>query len=424
MAEHPLDLAAWHLAQQNPQNDQEVLSICDEILSHDFNSARASFLGGTAALRMKLKGIARLMLMHSSQLNADNAASWNNLGCTMHEWRPEEAEKFFRQALDVDPEHYEAKKNLAPVLGRVGKRDEAIKLFHQLRTEMPDDLDVPFNMALDLLHTEDWASAFDVYRYSEGNPQRKQRNYHGDQQTPRWDGKAKEKVVIFGEQGVGDEIVAYSCLDRAYETGAELIIDCDKRLETLLKRSFPELTIYGTRHENRIAWPTAEQPDSALFAMAAFGKFMTPQDKPKPWLKPDPDRVEMYRAMLERRGGPGPKIGLSWSGGARDWDRAERSIPIEQLGPIMAIPNATIVNLEYVDGPSPEGIINMPNETAKGVDLDATAALVAALDVVVSVPQTVLDIAGAVGTPIRALVGIIRLGASQRRQAMRGFGAM
>ena len=49
-------------------------------------------------------------------------------------------------------------------------------------------------------------------------------------------------------------------------------------------------------------------------------------------------------------------------------------------------------------------MIDLSWATRKGVDLDVTAALIAALDVVVSVPQTVCDIAGAVGTPIRAMV--------------------
>ena len=70
----------------------------------------------------------------------------------------------------------------------------------------------------------------------------------------------------------------------------------------------------------------------------------------------------------------------------------------------MTTPDAKVVSLEYVDGPKPEGIIDLSWATRKGVDLDVTAALIAALDVVVSVPQTACDIAGAVGTPIRALV--------------------
>ncbi len=102
--------------------------------------------------------------------------------------------------------------------------------------------------------------------------------------------------------------------------------------------------------------------------------------------------------------GDGPKIGLSWSGGAKDWDRMERTIPIEELGPILTTPNATIVSLEYSDGPKPDGVIDLSWATRKGVDLDVTAALIAALDLVVSVPQTVCDIAGAVGTPLKALV--------------------
>lgn len=401
-----LETARRKLVENTPECDADALSISDDVLQHDPVNASAMFLAGTALYRMKQHGLATILFNTASQLNPGEGSIWNNLGCALREWHPRDAVAVFRKAIECDATHIEARKNLAACLGRIGKRDEAIKLNKMLQEECPDDPDVPYNLALDLLHTEDWSAAFEAYQYSEGNAQRTVRNYHADKKTPRWDGTdSGETVVLYGEQGVGDEILAAVSYAAhiAQSPSCEFIIECDTRLEGMFRRSFPGATVYGTRDKGALSWPSDEKPDCSLIAMAAFGYLMHPSVKASPWLTPDPILVDMFTKLLAQYG-DGPKIGLSWTGGAVGWDRAERSIDPHMLSPIMATPDAVIVSLEYQDGPKPEGIIDLSWATRKGVDLDVTAALIAALDVVVSVPQTVCDIAGAVGTPLKALV--------------------
>lgn len=401
-----LETAQRALSMNTPQGDADCLSVSDEILQHDPSNPHAMYMAGTALYRMKQNGLAALILNSASQLNPGEAAIWNNLAISLREQHPKDAVMVLRKAIECAPDHVEARKNLAACLGRIGQRDEAIELNRKLREERPDDPEIPYNLALDLLHTDNWSEAFDAYQYSEGNAQRKVRNYHADKKTPRWDGTDNgEKVVLYGEQGVGDEMLAAVSYAAhiSQSPSCEFIIDCDPRLEGIFKRSFPEATVYGTRDKGELVWPAEEEPDCALIGMAAFGALVDSSIKAAPWLIPDPALVKMFTDLLASYG-DGPKIGLSWSGGAKDWDRAERTIPIEELGPILTTPNATIVSLEYSDGPKPDGVLDLSWATRKGVDLDVTAALIAALDLVVSVPQTALDIAGAVGTPIKALV--------------------
>lgn len=394
------------MVENTPQADADALSTCDEILQHDPANPHAMYMAGTALYRMKQHGLAALILNSASQLNPGEAAIWNNLAISLREYHPKDAVAVLRKAIECDPGHIESRKNLAACLGRIGQREEAIELNRKLREERPDDPDIPYNLALDLLHTDNWSEAFDAYQYSEGNAQRKVRNYHADKKTPRWDGTDNgEKVVLYGEQGVGDEVLAAVSFAAhiAQSPSCEFVIECDPRLEGLFKRSFPDATVYGTRDKGALEWAVDEAPDSALIAMAGFGGIIAPGTQAAPWLTPDPVLIKMFTDLLASYG-DGPKIGLSWSGGAKEWDRMERTIPIEELGPILATPNATIVSLEYKDGPKPDGVLDLSWATRKGVDLDVTAALIAALDMVVSVPQTACDIAGAVGTPLKALV--------------------
>ena len=407
MMEANLALATAHrkLSANTPQGDADALALSDDILQLDPANPHAMFLAGTALYRMKQNGLATIVFNAASQLNPGEASIWNNLGCALREWHPHDAVSVFSKALECDPEHTEASKNLAACLGRIGRRDEAIALNKQLMEARPDDPDVPYNLALDLLHTDDWRAAFAAYEGSEGNAQRTVRNYHADKQTPRWNGTDGQTVVVYGEQGVGDEIFAASAYAELLEAypDTRFIFECDKRLEALFKRSFPSVEIRGTRGLGELDWPRVDQPDQAIIAFGAFALVKPAPATVKPWLKPNPAMVKMFKDYL-RELGSGPNIGLSWSGGAIEWDRAERTIPLDVLGPIVSTPGANIISLEYIDGELPEGVHDIAWATRKGVDLDLTAALIAALDAVVSVPQTVCDIAGAVGTPIYALV--------------------
>lgn len=397
-----LEDAAIALRRHTPKGDADALSLANDILEADPVNPDAMYIAGTALLRMKQHGIATIMLNTASQLKPDQAAIWNNLGCALQEWRPRDAVAVFAEALARDPKHREAKKNLAAVLGRVGRRAEAIQINRELWADDPDDHDVPYNLALDLLHTPDWKTAWECYRFSEGNAQRTVRNFTKEP-TPRWDGKSGGRVVVYGEQGVGDEIWAasmYASLkDRA---DVKWVFECDHRLAGLFRRSFPWADVHGTRGKAEIDWPVSTPVDSAIIAFGLAEYVMPEPVKRAPWLTPDPILVQMFRDYLAKLG-KGPKIGLAWTGGATPWERFERSIDPELLGPFTHVPNAVVVSLEYQDGPIPNGVHDIPWATRKGTDLDVTAALIAALDVVVSVPQTACDIAGAVGTPLKVL---------------------
>ena len=226
-----------------PEGDADALSISDTILQHDPVNAWALSTAGLAFYRMQRFGLAASLLNSASQLAPDQAAIWNNFAISMREWHPKDAVMLLRKAVEVDPGHLEARKNLAGCLGRIGKRDEAIELNQALRKEMPDDPDIPYNLALDLLHTDRWEEAFEAYVYSEGNEQRTVRNYHKDKQTPRWDvtDPKFKKPVIYGEQGRAMRCLLQRLMLAWTGTGGRwiFILDCDPRLEGLFKRSFP-----------------------------------------------------------------------------------------------------------------------------------------------------------------------------------------
>ena len=380
-----------------------MLRAADSILARDPIQPEGLYIAGMAFFRMENRGLATVLLNAASQVRPEQAAIWNNLGCALQDWHPKEALKMLHKALDVEPGFRPAMQNVVSVLSQTGQWDEAARLADDYLKAYPGDPDVTYNSALVLMQLGRWKEAFPRWRAGLGRKFRKEINYHSDVTTPRWDGQKDAKVVIYGEQGLGDEILGAAMYDRAAATGAEIIIDCDERLEKLFARSFPDLTVHGTRKATDRPWVEKEQPTHKLECIG-LGELFAPEPfRVRPFLKADPALRAMCRAWLDALG-PGLKVGLAWNGGILEWDRADRCIPQGALGPITNSPGCQFVSLEYLDGPKLPGVHEAKWATAKGVDYDLTAALIAELDLVISVPTTVVDAAGALGTPCWVMV--------------------
>lgn len=378
-----------------------MLNITDDVLARDPVNPEGLFIAGMAFFRMKNHGLATVLLNAASQVKPGEPGLWNNLGCVLEHWHPNDALACMERALDLTPGYAPALKNTVGVLMHLGRWQEALDLAEQYLAQVPDDRDTEYHSALVLMQLGRWKEAWPRWRAGLGDNRdhgRLERNYLDGAPMPRWEGQSDAKVVIYGEQGLGDEILAASMYGKVKATGAEIIIECDPRLEGLLARSFPEFMVYGSRREAKPAWVEDEKPTHRLESFG-LGELFAPEPyRVKPYLKADPGKRAMFRAWLDSLG-PGLKVGLAWSGGVIDWDRADRNIPAGALGPIIKSEGCQFISLEYLDGPVPPGVHDAKWATAKGVDYDVTAALVAELDLVISVPTTVVELAGALGTP-------------------------
>lgn len=400
----------------------QMIGIGDELLAREPGNAQGLMAVAAAMLRSEKFGIAGMLFGMLSKMRPNDAGVWNNLACSLQEYHPQDALECLRKAMELQPDFAEPVQNTVSVLSTLGRWREAVQLGRDFLAHTPDDPDVNHNLALAELQLGLWKDAWPRWRFSH---KRKERTYcpfrtYEDGQTHdrvrRWDGTpsdtrrqidktedawedVRSRVVIYGEQGLGDEILAASQLDRAVATGAEIILECEPRLEGLFRRSFPKVRVEGTLLEESPAWVDEVQPTHKLESMGLLGLYAPAPFRQRAFLVPDANYRAMFRAYLESLG-PGLKVGIAWTGGVKAWDRAQRNIPRDVLKPILTSPGCQFVSLEYqFDGPPPEGVHEIPWATAKGVDYDLTAALIAELDLVISVPQTCVDAAGAIGTP-------------------------
>jgi hypothetical protein len=233
---------------------------------------------------------------------------------------------------------------------------------------------------------------------------------------PGWDGRSLKgkRLLIFAEQGVGDEIMFASCLQEVIDHADLCIVECDKRLIPLFARSFPRIQLI-----ERIVpgehYPSDYPSADMKIAMGSLPKFLRPTLSSFPqqtvYLIPDSQKVDEWRRRFSELG-PGLKIGISWRGGSIPSIKLARSIPLTYWSKLLSMPGIHWINLQYGDCAAElmeaketmRITIHDWEDTDPLKDLDNFAAQIAALDLVISIDNATLHMAGALGVPVWALL--------------------
>lgn len=312
-----------------------------------------------------------------------------------------------------------ATKNLADYIGNLGscyvatgnphKTIEIIKEALEVYPNLPNGM---WNIGLAYLEAGDYKKGFEGYDCGERVSPAKDRSYHGKpMSTERWvpkpleEGQEKPIVVVYGEQGIGDEIMFASVLPDAMKD-AEIILECHPRLIDIFRESFPDTTIFGTRKSIQVQWAAHYKIDYKI-AIGSLCKYyrQAKEDFPgTPYLRADSSlklKMQDRLASLSDK----PKIGLSWKGGIGITNKGVRCIPLELLKPLFDF-DVDFISLQYhsnaqaevdkfVEATGGQHIIHHWQDVVD--DYDLTAALLTQLDMVISVPQSVVHLAGALG---------------------------
>ena len=229
------------------------------------------------------------------------------------------------------------------------------------------------------------------------------------QHYPQWDGGglAGCSVLVYAEQGLGDEIMFASCVPDIIAASKHCVIECSPKLESIFRRSFPAATVYAMTPSRNLPASVQEKSIGLQTAMGSLPRFLRRNYAEFPqhhgYLQADRERVLFWRDRLSRLG-PGLKVGISWQGGTLKTRRQVRSLPLPQWLPILRTPAIRFVNLQYTDCSTDLAEL----EAAAGIsisdwqevrdDYEHAAALVSALDLVISVCTAVIHLAGALGS--------------------------
>ena len=343
----------------------------------------------------------------------DDAAAQNDLGVALQRLRRyREALDCFETVTRLAPADADAWYNAGVVHHLLGDLARAESCYRRAIGANPSDPEAHRGHSmLRLLRGDFSADAWSSFRY--------RRHCAGFEPThtrctaPLWTGEPIEgkTVLVHGEQGLGDEILFASCYPDIIARAGHCVIETEPRLESLFRRSFSGATVLGRNREHELAarYPSVAYHvpcgDLPLHYRTAPADF----DGRGPYLRADADAVARWRASLARLG-PGLKVGVSWRGGTPKNNQAGRSTSLEQWAGLFRARDARFVSLQYGDC---AGDLAYARDTLGTelhhwpeaiADYDETAALVSALDLVVTVTTSVAHLSGALGQKVWILV--------------------
>jgi tetratricopeptide (TPR) repeat protein len=319
--------------------------------------------------------------------------------CYRAEDKKREAEQFFRKALTLSPDHSDIHANIGCMFVNDGRPEGGVRWFERALEIEPDHPEAKFNLGLLQLEMGNYRDGFP--NYEEGS---KRKNGLGrcytfpdGSQIPLWDGAAGKRIIVPGEQGIGDEIMFASCVPDLQRVSEQVVMDCHPRLVTLFKRSFG-LECYGTRKEEWLEW-VANYQFNARCPIGSLGRHFRSDGnfQRTPYLKSG--RNATVDAL------PGFKIGIGWSGGYKETRAAIRSMNLAEMLPILRMADS-VVSMQYTDArmeiAHAERQIGKPIHqfdfiTDRKSDYDLTAEVVNSLDLVICVNTSLVHLAGALG---------------------------
>lgn len=375
---------------------------------------------GTLLRRMTRRADAERSVRNGLLINPETGRLWSSLSATLLEIdHVASAMRFGRRATIAAPADSEAFGNLAQAFYRSGQIEAAISSGAQAMRLAPQNPIITFNLAIYLLANGDMARGWPLYEARLIPLRKMTRNLPPQRWAPDISGPDIH-LLVYAEQGLGDEVMFATCFPELQERLGRgelgsVTIECTDRLRPLFERSFPAFRFFDRiRKQEQRLHPAdymaivGERECTHEIATGSLPKLFRPDQARFPdksaILVPDPNSVEYWTRWLSNRG-DGPWIGLSWRSRAkRDLEAVYYPGP-GNLDPILDIPGAGFVTLQYDEDTDELARIEAENDVRilrpEGLDLtndlDGVTALISALDAVVSPQNLVLNLAGALG---------------------------
>ncbi len=311
----------------------------------------------------------------------------------------------YRQALALKPAHAGAWNNLGLALQARGDVSGAIAAFHQALAIAPDHPQTHWNLGLALLVAGELTRGWAEYEWRLRAPELQ--SFIRQWPVPRWQGEdiAGRTILLHAEQGLGDTLQNIRFAGAVAARGARVIAAVQTPLLRLAG------TVPGV---SAVAGPADPIPAFDLHVPLmslpfVLGATVDNLRVAVPYLRSDPARRRDAETRVAGHARGALRIGLAWTGAAGTHYNLRRACPLDVLAPLLGLPGTCWFSLQKDSaevgaarpGPTPA---HQPIELDLRNDFDGTAALVDALDVIVSVDTSMAHLAGALGKPVLLLL--------------------
>ena len=329
-------------------------------------------------------------------LNPNYGEAFDNLGVALqHQEKWEEATTAHRQALTLNPGLVSAYNNIGHALQEQGKLEEAMACYQKGLTLNPHQTSIHLHYGSALLQQGNFSLGWEEYQW---RLQKKQYQLKSIT-TPFWDGKTSltdKTILIKAEQGLGDLLQFSRYVPLLATRGAKVILESPESLVSVMK-TLPGIDKVVSRTE-------VNEVDFLVWLMSLPYFFQTTAETIPPTV-PYLSAPETSRASLlnENRF----KIGIVWSSKLINPTSRKRSCPLELFASILAGKDIDCYSLQKeptaadLDLLATLPIVDLKEQLQ---DFGDTAAIIAQLDLVISVDTSVAHLAGGMGKPVWVLL--------------------
>ena len=336
----------------------------------------------------------------------------NNLGNALKDLgKAEQALESFRRAVEIEPSSLRTLNNQGNTFLDLGDIGRATALFERALSLDPDNAESHCLLSMALLAEGDlergWAENEWRWRLEDYQPRIRHFPF------PAWDGSDLDgkSILLWSEQGIGDEICFASMVPDVIAAGARCAIECEPRLVNLFVRSFAHAQVHARPFKK------AERGEAAFDFQLPMGNLhrhfrnsLSAFPDRKRFLEVDGERRKFWQDRLSALG-IGLKVGVSWRSSKKTSTISAFFASIKDLEPLLANPDTIFINLQYDD--CAEEIAEAKDRFGVTLhawddidlmnDIDGAAALTSCLDVVVTPITSVYETSGALGVATHAI---------------------
>ncbi|MFM0335962.1 tetratricopeptide repeat protein [Paraburkholderia fungorum] len=345
---------------------------------------------------------------HALALQPNYPDAWSNRGNALSDLnQPQEAERSYRRALELAPRFADAWNNLGLTQIDLNEHAQALLSYEHALAVNSAAAETHWNESLCLLQMARFEAGWQKYewRWERKRIKASKRVFA----QPLWlgdfsiDGKT---ILLHAEQGLGDTLQFCRYAALVSKLGARVVLEVPSELMRLMA------TLDGVDQliEAGEALPPFDCHCPLLSLPLAFRTDLASIPSGTPYLFADAAAAQQWRDRIDVPADGRLKVGLVWAGGNRPHvaelrkNDARRSITFERLAPILEVPNVRFFSLQkgpaaqqLAHGASTQNIVDYSEELGDFAD---TAALVANLDLVISVDTSTAHLAGALDKPV------------------------
>jgi tetratricopeptide (TPR) repeat protein len=387
----------------------EAEMLYNSVLNLDMQNSRIMYLLANLYAVKGFHGLAVNLLTNALDIEPDFQPAWIDLGVSLRKENKDELAKVAWERAEGLGENPEIDSNMATLYADCGEPEKAlercekaIRLLEKADKTIYGEVEAGshWNRALALLSLARWKEGWEEHHW-----RRKLPGVWNDRtkiDVPQWDGAPIENLYLHGEQGKGDEIMYLSMLKDVLPLAKNIVLEVNESVGKLVDLlNYPTVTVVNTQDE------AVGMKFDAKISLSDLGHLFRnkAEDFPgTPYLKADPERVEHYRNELNKLG-PGPYVGIAWMGGTKSTRVHKRTVGLGKWNKLLE--GVTAVSLQYGEFNEPEATkfgIPVFGDASRGLDLAEQAALIEACDYVITVQQTAVHLAGALGKKTYVLV--------------------